>query len=67
MSDDAIVTREKVEEYLALTTEARAKVTPCAQGSEDEARLETMMSPSFHGVRRPPPRLRSHQLLSCMA
>ena len=43
MSDDAIVTREKVEEYLALTTEARAKATPCAQGSEDEARLESMM------------------------
>jgi len=43
MSDDATVTREKVEEYLALTAEARAKATPCAQGSEDEARLETMM------------------------
>ena len=43
MSDDAIVTKEKVEEYLALTSEASAKATPCAQGSEDEARLETMM------------------------
>jgi len=44
MSDDgAAVTREKVEQYLALTAEARAKATPMAQTDEDAARLTSMM------------------------
>ena len=44
MSDDgATVTREKVEQYLALTAEARAKATPMAQTDEDSARLTSMM------------------------
>ena len=44
MSDDgATVTREKVEAYLALTAEARAKATPMAKTDEDSARLTSMM------------------------
>ena len=44
MSDDgSIVTKEKVEKYLALTTEARAKATPIAESEEDVARLDSMM------------------------
>ena len=44
MSDDgSIVTKEKVEKYLALTTEARAKATPIAESEEDVARLHSMM------------------------
>jgi uncharacterized protein len=44
MSDDgATVTREKVEQYLALTAEARAKATPMAQTDEDADRLTSMM------------------------
>ena len=44
MSDDgATVTREKVEQYLVLTAEARAKATPMAQTDEDAARLTSMM------------------------
>ena len=44
MSDDgAAVTREKVEQYLALTAEARAKATPMARTDEDLARLTSMM------------------------
>ena len=43
MPDGATVTREKVEEHLAITAEARAKATPCAQGAEDEQRLTSMM------------------------
>ena len=39
---DSVVTRDKVEEYLALTIEARSKATPCAEG-EDEARLTSML------------------------
>ena len=40
---DSVVTRDKVEEYLALTSEARSKATPCANGAEDEARLTSML------------------------
>ena len=44
MSDDgSIVTKEKVEKYLALTAEARAKATPIAETDEDSARLASMM------------------------
>ena len=44
MSDDGTaVTREKVEQYLALTAEARAKATPMAQTDEDSSRLTSMM------------------------
>ena len=44
MSDDgAAVTREKVEQYLALTAEARAKATPMAKTDVDVARLTSMM------------------------
>ena len=44
MSDDgSIVTKEKVEKYLALTAEARAKATPIAESEEDVARLDSMM------------------------
>ena len=44
MSDDgSIVTKEKVEKYLALTAEARAKATPIAASEEDIARLDSMM------------------------
>ena len=44
MSDDgATVTREKVEQYLALTAEARAKATPCTTNEDDSARLASMM------------------------
>ena len=44
MSDDgSIVTKEKVEMYLALTAEARAKATPIAETEEDSARLASMM------------------------
>jgi len=44
MSDDgAAVTREKVEQYLALTAEARAKATPIAKTDVDAARLTSMM------------------------
>ena len=44
MSDDgSIVTEEKVEKYLALTAEARAKGTPIAESEEDIARLDSMM------------------------
>ena len=39
----SVVTRDKVEEYLALTIEARSKATPCAEGVEDEARLTSML------------------------
>ena len=40
---DSVVTRDKVERYLALTTEARSKATPCAEGVEDEVRLTSML------------------------
>ena len=44
MSDDvSIVTKEKVEKYLALTAEARVKATPMARTDEDSARLTSMM------------------------
>ncbi len=44
MSDDgATVTLEKVEQYLALTAEARAKATPCTTNEDDSARLASMM------------------------
>ena len=44
MSDDgSIVTKEKVEKYLSLTAEARAKATPIAESEEDVARLDSMM------------------------
>ncbi len=44
MSDDgSIVTKEKVEMYLALTAEARAKATPIAETDEDSTRLASMM------------------------
>ena len=37
------VTKEKVEKYLELTAEARAKATPIAVSEEDVARLDSMM------------------------
>ena len=40
---DSVVTRDQVEEYLALTSEARSKATPCAKGVEDMARLASML------------------------
>ena len=40
---DSVVTRDKVEEYLALTSEARSKATPCAEGAEDETRLVSLL------------------------
>ena len=44
MSDDgSIVTKEKVEKYLSLTAEARAKATPIAASEEDIARLDSML------------------------
>ena len=44
MSDEgSIVTKEKVEKYLALTAEARAKATPITESEEDSARLVSMM------------------------
>ena len=44
MSDDGtIVTKEKVEKYLVLTAEARAKATTIAESEEDLARLDSMM------------------------
>ena len=44
MSDDgSIVTKKKVEQYLALTAEARAKATPITASEEDIARLDSMM------------------------
>ncbi|MGY8645155.1 MAG: DUF357 domain-containing protein [Candidatus Poseidoniales archaeon] len=44
MSDDGnIVTREKVEKYLALTAEARIKATPITNNDEDHRRLESML------------------------
>ncbi len=39
----SVVTRGKVEKYLTLTSEARSKATPCAEGAEDEARLVSML------------------------
>ena len=39
----SVVTRDKGEEYLNLTSEARSKATPCAEGPEDEARLASML------------------------
>ena len=39
----SVLTRGKVEEYLTLTSEARSKATPCAEGPEDEARLASML------------------------
>ena len=44
MSDEgSMVTKEKVEKYLKLTAEARAKATPIAESQEDIARLDSMM------------------------
>ena len=44
MSDDGtIVTKEKVEKYLVLTAEARAKATTIAESEEDLTRLDSMM------------------------
>ena len=44
MSDDgSIVTKEKVEKYLALTAQARAKATSIAESEEEVARLDSMM------------------------
>lgn len=40
---NSVVTRHKVEKYLALTSEARSKATPCAKGAEDKARLASML------------------------
>ena len=40
---DANVTIELVEEYLALTEEARSKATPIANGESDEERLSSML------------------------
>ena len=39
----SVVTRGKVEKYLPLTSEARSKATPCAEGAEDVARLVSML------------------------
>ena len=44
MSDNGnIVTLEKVEKYLNLTTEARVKATPITLNDEDERRLQSML------------------------
>ena len=44
MSDEgSTVTKEKVEKYLELTTEARGKASPIAESEEDVARLDSMM------------------------
>ena len=44
MSDKGkIVTREKVEKYLFLTSEARIKATPITKNDEDKRRLESML------------------------
>jgi|TARA_B100001094_G_scaffold327332_1_gene385346 hypothetical protein len=44
MSDNGnIVTRKKVEDYLALTAEARIKATPITNNDEDEKRLNSML------------------------
>ena len=44
MSDEgSTVTKEKVEKYLKLTAEARAKATPIAESQEDIRRLDSMM------------------------
>ena len=44
MSDEGCtVTKEKVEKYLKLTAEARAKATPIAESQEDIGRLDSMM------------------------
>ena len=41
MSDEgSTVTKEKVEKYLKLTAEARAKATPIAESQEDIGRLD---------------------------
>ena len=45
MSDNGnIVTQEKVEKYLNLTAEARTKATPITTNSEDERKLQSMLS-----------------------
>lgn len=44
MSDNGnIVSREKVEKYLNLTTQARKKATSITKNSEDEKKLQTML------------------------
>jgi hypothetical protein len=44
MSDiGSIVSKEKVQKYLDLTTEARLKATPITNNIEDEKRLEEML------------------------
>ena len=44
MTDEGTtVTREKVEQYLAMTVSARAKATPQTNNVEDAARLNSMM------------------------
>jgi hypothetical protein len=44
MSDNgSIVSKEKVQKYLDLTTEARLKATPITNNIEDEKRLEEML------------------------
>ena len=39
----SVVTRDKVEEYLTLTSEARSKATSRAEGAEDKSRLASML------------------------
>ena len=41
MSD--IVSIEKIERYFSLTSEARAKATPCTVNEQDEKRLREML------------------------
>ena len=44
MSDKGnIVSKEKLQKYLDLTTEARIKATPITSTAEDEKRLEEML------------------------
>jgi|TARA_B100001996_G_scaffold303692_1_gene244523 hypothetical protein len=44
MSDNGnIVTKEKVEQYLSLTAEARIKATPITNNDEDKRRLKSML------------------------
>ena len=40
---DDTITTERIEGYLTLTAEARAKATPATNNPEDEIRLRTML------------------------
>lgn len=40
---DDTITTERIEGYLSLTAEARARATPATNNPEDETRLRTML------------------------